>query len=148
MLIGLLIFLLTCVATTRYLEKRRMYIANVLYTVTFVVVLTTVLLSTDQLFLATAMQNMFGKAYPFLHEVAREVMNSPVLGMNLFGVILLIFAVQSAATVVGAVNVVKASFRKEVLARKFKKIYVARVSHVIRLRMSRSINLLYCRMLT
>ena len=93
-----------------------MYIANILYTVTFVVVLITVLLSTDQVFLATAMQNMLGKAYPFLHEFAREVMNSPVFGMNLFGVILLSFAVQSAATVVGAVNVVKASLdRKSVV---------------------------------
>ena len=146
MQIGLM-FLLTCVVTARLMEKKKMTVAASLYTVVFVALLTVVLLTSDNTFITTAMQNLLGSMYLPAADFAAGVMGASFFGINLLGLLTLVFVVQLALTVITVTTAVVEYLGKKSPERKFNRVHITRVSHALFLPISRKYNLLYCRML-
>ena len=142
------LFLLSCVMTSRFLEKRKMRIANVLYSVLFVFTLCVLVFAFDFPLLEQLMSNLFGEAaYDELHIIALRVVNQTVYGVSVITMISITTSVQLGFAIYTATKKLVFRLIKRVAARKFSRVYSVEKIGVHRFYPITRINRLYCRML-
>lgn len=143
-----LIFLISCIITARLLEKKKMRVASVAYSVTFILLLFILLFVTDIEPISRALANMLGaNAYGEIKLALIEALRSASYGTCITIAILLTFFLQLAVTVFCAVSTIVRFFKKWSVTyrskrEKFRIIYPIRNIYI-----RKPINLLYCRML-
>ena len=143
------IFLLSCIITARYLEKKKMQAASVLYSVLFIITFTFSLFAIDYNVIQNGLINIFGEQ--FYGELRRSVLG--ILSIECFGISLKLFFVsacilQTAIVIIGLTKRVVSYFIVEKKpSREFYKAYFRFVLLVRNLYLPKRINLLYCRLL-
>lgn len=142
------IFLISCIITARILDKYKMHVASVGYSVMFIILFFALLFTVDIEPIRIAFSNVMGEA-PYLEvkEALLYALRSPGFGTCIVIALLLTAFLQIAVSVIFAVTAIIS------LLKKGKKIYFIKkdehsCSCLMRaLYINRSINLLYCRML-
>lgn len=142
------IFLISCIITARLLEKKRMKVASIAYSVMFIVLLTALLLTVDFAPVSQAFTNIMGEeTYLQTKEAFIYALHSPGYGTCIYIALFLTFILQAATAltlaVTGLVRVLsagKAAYRHK--KEKRESSYLPR-----ELYLKKRINLMYCRML-
>ncbi len=144
-----IIFLLSCILTARYLDKKKMQAASVLYSVLFIITFTFSLFAIDYEIIKESMINIFGE--PFYGELRRSVLgilNTDCFGINLTTVFVAACILQTVIVIIGLTKRVVSYFIVEKKpSREFYKAYFRFVLLVRNLYLPKRINLLYCRLL-
>lgn len=146
-----ILFLVTCIISARLLERRRMRVAAVFYSVMFITVFSYLLLATELGILRVALTNLLGaQTYELMHNVALDAMNESYFGVTIAGILFLTIGVQVALAVLeaasAAVRCIRAFARRR-RGYKFRKAYFKLASSVRKLVVHKRINLIYCRLL-
>lgn len=143
-----ILFLISCVFTARFLEKRKMHVASVIYSAVFICLLAVLLLAVDIPIIQTSISNMMGAyKYAQVHDFVVEVINTDEYGLSTITVVAVVFAVQVIAILIQAAKVVVTFFIKDLSSPEFSKKTITLASPVRVLYLPKRINLLYCRML-
>lgn len=142
------IFLISCIITARLLEKKRMKVASIAYSVLFVVLLTALFLTVDIAPISQACINIMGnESYLQTREALIYALRSPGYGTCIYIAVFLTFVLQAATALTLAVTEIVRVLSKE------KEICRAGKESSEGYRAFREpdrrkpINLLYCRML-
>ena len=142
------LFLISCIFTARFLEKRKMHVASVMYSAVFAGILIVLLLAVDIPIIQTAFSNMMGaREYAQAHEFVRDVVSTDEYGISTITVMVVVFVVQIITTLIQAAKAVVTLLIRKTTPAKFKKRKLSLASPVRTLYLPRQINLLYCRML-
>ncbi len=142
-------FLLSCVITARYFERKRMHTASVMYSVLFLITFTFALFSLDYSVVRVGLSNMFGEElYLELRHTVLGIINTSYFGISFTTLFSVVCILQSIFAIIGLTRcIVRYCFVKQKPLRKFNKAYSRFVLLVRNLYLPRRINLLYCRML-
>ena len=142
------LFLITCVMTARLLEKKKMYVASVMYSVMFVILLTALLFTSDIELVNRSLSNLIGiKTFLQTKEILLYAFESAGYGLCILIALLFTFILQFSLSVICTVVTIVRFLKKgrEVILTKKEKygyLYIPRAFYV-----HKPINLLYCRML-
>ena len=143
------LFLLTSIATARFLDKRKMQVASALYSAMFIIMMFVLLFTVDIEPVCRMMTYVFGNEnYADFREVLKDAIADSRYGVYIVGAIILTIAVQVSVTVMAPVRAIIRYFsQKKTVLHKFKKVYERLVYPVPSLYISEKFTLLYCRML-
>lgn len=144
-----LLFLLSSIVTARILDKKKMRVASVAYSVMFIVMLAVLLFTVDVDVIRSMMIQLCGKTCYFnVHFTFVDAIHTPLYGAFIIGALVLTFVVQLAATVFCVAKEIVYHFSKQnsryQKAKKARPVFVHSVHDLF---LSPNINLLYCRML-
>ena len=143
------IFLISCIITARYLDKKRMQAASVLYSVLFIITFVFSLFAIDYGIVKEGMINIFGEQfYGELRHSVLGILNTEFLGINNTILFTAACILQTVIVIIGLTKRVVSYFiieRKP--ASEFYKAYFRFVLLVRNLYLPKRINLLYCRLL-
>ena len=143
-----ILFLISCIITARFFEKRKMRVAAVLYAILFAVVLSLLLFVLDFSITSTALTNILGaKSYRVLHDFLLDVLHTGFYGISVLSVIGLSVAVQVAVILLETTKQVLRYLVNHTYKRKFKTVRIRLASFVRQPFYSQKINLRFCRML-
>ena len=144
-----LLFLLTSIVTARFLDKRKMRAASIMYSTMFIIMLFVLLFTVDIDLVRQMMMNAFGsEVYQLVHNAFVDAISTPAYGVYIIGSVILTVAVQVSVTVLAPVSaIVRYLIKKKNILHKFKKAYVRLVHQARSLYIVTPINRLYCRML-
>lgn len=143
-----IIFLLSSIVTARLLDKKRMHVASIAYSVMFVIILSVLLFVVDFEFIRRLMINIVDpQTYYKVHFAFMDAINAPFYGLFISGALLLTFVVQLAVTVLYTATVIVFHYLQKNSFTCKKNAYFKLAQSVRSLYLSNRINLLYCRML-
>ena len=144
-----IIFLLSCIVTARYLDKKKMQAASVLYSVLFIITFTCSLFAIDYDIIKEGMMKIFGEQlYGELRQSVLGILNTELFGINLTTFFVAACILQTVIVVIGLTKRVVSYFIVEKKpSRDFYKAYFRFVLLVRNLHLPKRINLLYCRLL-
>jgi len=142
------LFLLSCVMTARFLERQKMRIANVLYSVLFASTLCVLAFVFDFPWLKGLMSYLLGEsAYNELHIIALRVVSQTVYGVSVMTMISVIFSVQLGIAIYTATKKIVHKLTHREPARKLSRVYSIKKIDAPSFHPVLRINQLYCRML-
>jgi len=146
------LFLLTCILSARYLEKKRMTLAAAFYSVLFIFMTFFFLISVNIPYVHTALRYLLGEEiYDILHKFALEAINASIYGIGVLWAVGVIFIIQSVSVVIiTAHSVAKRLFKfKKVVRAEFRKLRPHAEYKIpsLQQRVPLRIHLLYCRLL-
>ena len=143
------IFLLTSIVTARLLEKKKMRVASVAYTVMFIIMALVLLFTADAESIRNIMLRVVGSRWYFdIRHTFLDAIRAPLYGVYMMSAILLTFAIQLSVTVIFTAKAVVYHLTKHrAFEYTIKKVHNRLLHEVCSLKMSRNVNLLYCRML-
>lgn len=142
------IFLVSCIITAQLLEKHKLRVASIAYSVFFVVLLAALLFTVDLELISRALSNMLGaKAYLQVKDALDYAIHSAGYGFCIFIALLLTISVQITLSLICAVATIVKYFVKRSLKLLTKKDNYSCPFTLRALYRQRYINRLYCRML-
>lgn len=148
MLFVTVIFLITCILTARVLEKNKMTVASIGYSVMFVMLFSALIFTSDLEPVSIALTNLMGEVpYLQLKEALLYALHSPGYGACIITAFLLTLLLQVAVSVIYTVTSFARFFKKARRAHHFGSKKVGSDCEYRELYVHRPINLLYCRML-
>ena len=139
------LFSLTSIMTARFLEKKKMRAASVLYSTMFIIMFLILLFTVDIETIRNMMSSIFGEeVYNLTRNAFVYAITTPVYGVYIIGSVLFTVVVQIAVTLLTPVGeIVRYLIRKKSCIHKFKKVYVRLVHHARSLCIATPINRLY-----
>lgn len=143
-----ILFLISCVITARLLDKKKMRVASIAYSVLFVVLLTALLLTSDLELISRALSKIMGtKAYLLTKDALLYAFHSAGYGFCIFIALSFTFFLQISLSLIYAVVTIVKLFKKGNVALLSKKENYRRLYTPQALYLNQDINRLYCRML-
>lgn len=142
------IFLITCIVTARLLEKKKMRVASIAYSVMFIIFLSALVFVSDFSFIRDILTDVFGTyAYYSARYIVIEAVDAPGYSIIISVALVLTVVFQIAATVYCFVDTIVSYLKKKHHDHKKWKEALKRTLPAYDAIITKRINILYCRML-
>lgn len=142
------LFLLTSIVTARLLEKKKMRVASMAYSVMFVFLLVVLLFTVESEAVGRLMVNVLGEdVYRAIHPAFLDAVHTPQYGLLIVGALALTLALQLSVAVFHTAKLVYHFVKQNSFLQKAKQIRFTLLRPVRDMFLFPKINLLYCRML-
>lgn len=143
-----IIFLISCFVTARLLYKKNMLVASVAYAITIAVILLVLAFICDVPFIGDVLSKIFGRYNYFsIQYLLREAIKTQGYSVFIVTAIAFTFVLQLAVTVFCVVDTITHLFKKRAYEYKKRTVVFKARFFKSKTRITRNINLLYCRML-